>query len=101
MTELPPVRAPRMPVTDTYHGVDVTEEYRWLEDASSEETIAWTKAQQHRTHAYFDRIPWRHTLRARVERLLKGERTTYGGIQAGGSTIFALKTQTPEEAGSA
>jgi prolyl oligopeptidase PreP (S9A serine peptidase family) len=34
MTELPPVRAARIPMTDTYHGVDVTEDYRWLEDAS-------------------------------------------------------------------
>jgi prolyl oligopeptidase PreP (S9A serine peptidase family) len=64
MTELPLVRAARIPRTDTYHGVDVTEDYRWLEDASCEETIAWTKAQQQRTRAYFDGIPWRDALRA-------------------------------------
>jgi hypothetical protein len=29
MTELPPVRTARIPMTDTYHGVDVTEDYRW------------------------------------------------------------------------
>ena len=75
MTELPLVRAPRIPVTDTFHGVDVTEDYRWLEDASSEETIAWTKAQQRRSRAYFGAIPWRDALRARVEQLLKSERT--------------------------
>jgi Prolyl oligopeptidase, N-terminal beta-propeller domain. len=46
MTELPLVRAARIPMTDTYHGVDVSEDYRWLEDASFKETIAWTKAQQ-------------------------------------------------------
>jgi prolyl oligopeptidase len=57
MTELPLVRAARIPMTDTYHGVDVTEDYRWLEDASSKETITWTKAQQQRTRAYFDGIP--------------------------------------------
>jgi prolyl oligopeptidase len=56
MTELPPVRAARIPVTDTYHGVAVTEDYRWLEDASCPETIAWTKAQQQRTRAYFESI---------------------------------------------
>jgi prolyl oligopeptidase len=67
MTELPLVRAARIPMTDTYHGVDVTEDYRWLEDASFKETIAWTKAEQQRTRAYFDGIPWRDALRARVE----------------------------------
>jgi prolyl oligopeptidase len=97
MTELPVVRAPRIPVTDTFHGVDVTEDYRWLEDASSEETIAWTKAQQHRSRTYFGRIPWRDALRARVEQLLKSERTAYKRLLSGGSTCFALKVQTPRQ----
>ena len=97
MTELPLVRAARIPVTDTYHGVDVIEDYRWLEDASSEETVAWTKAQQQRTCAYFDGISWREALRARVEQLLKAERTTYKRLLSGGSTVFALKWQTPRQ----
>jgi prolyl oligopeptidase len=97
MTELPPVPAARIPVTDIYHGVDVTEDYRWLEDATAEETIAWTKAQQQRTRAYFDGIGWRDTLRARVDQLLKAERTTYKRLVAGGSIFFALKVQTPRQ----
>jgi prolyl oligopeptidase len=97
MTELPSVRAPRIPVTDTFHGVDVTEDYRWLEDASSEETIAWTKAQQHRSRTYFGGIPWRDALRARAGQLLKSERTTYKRLLSGGSTFFALKVQTPRQ----
>jgi prolyl oligopeptidase len=97
MTDLPLVQAARIPVTDTYHGVDVTEDYRWLEVASSEETIAWTKAQQQRTRAYFDAIPWRNALRARVDQILKADRTTYRRLRSGGRTIFALKTQTPRQ----
>jgi prolyl oligopeptidase len=97
MTELPLVRAARIPMTDTYHGVDVTEDYRWLEDASSKETIAWTKAQQQRTRTYFGGIPWRDALRARVEQLLKAEGTTYKRLLSGGSTFFALKVQTPRQ----
>ena len=97
MTELPLVRTVRIPRTDTYHGVEVTEDYRWLEDASSEETIAWVKAQQQRTRAYFDEIPWRDALRTRVEQLLKAERTTYKRLLSGGSTFFALKVQTPRQ----
>jgi prolyl oligopeptidase len=97
MTELPLVPAARIPVTDTYHGVDVTENYRWLEDSSSEKAIAWTRAQQQRTRAYFDGIPWREALRARVEQLLKGDRTTYKRLVSGGSTFFALKVQTPRQ----
>ncbi len=97
MTKLPPVRAARIPVTDTYHGVDITEDYRWLEDASAEETIAWTRAQQQRTRAYFDGIGWRDALRSRVERLLKAETTTYKRLVSGGGTFFSLKVQTPRQ----
>src|SRR5918992_761387 len=52
MTNPRAVEAPRIPVTDSYHGVEVTEEYRWLEDASSAETIAWTKAQPPRQRPF-------------------------------------------------
>jgi prolyl oligopeptidase len=97
MVELTPVRAARIPVTDTYHGADVTEDYRWLEDASSVETITWTKAQRQRSGAYFGEVPWRDALRARVEQLLKAETTGYGRLQSGGSTFFALKVQTPRQ----
>ena len=58
------MRAARIPVTDTHHGVGVTDDYRRLEDAPSEETIAWTKAQRQRTRAYFEGIRWRDALRA-------------------------------------
>jgi prolyl oligopeptidase len=97
MTELPTVRAARVPVTDTYHGVGVTEDYRWLENASSAESIAWTKSQQQRTRAYFAGIAWRDALRTRVAQLLRAERTTYGRLVSGGSTFFALKEQAPRQ----
>jgi prolyl oligopeptidase len=97
MAALPEVPAPRAPVTTTYHGVDVTEDYRWLEDASSEETVAWTKAQQARMYAYVEQIPWRGALRRRVEQLLRGEKTSYRRLTSGGSTYFALKEQTPKQ----
>lgn len=97
MTTLPPVDTPRIPVTTRYHGVDVTEEYRWLEDGSAEDTTSWTKAQQQLTGAYYRSVSWRATLRARVESLLRAERTTYRSLRSGGSTYFALKEQTPRQ----
>lgn len=97
MSELPVVRAARTPVTDTYHGIDVSEDYRWLEDGSSEQAIAWTKAQGQRTRAYFDGIPWRDALRTRAEQLLRSERTAYKALLSGGTTFFALKVQTPRQ----
>lgn len=97
MTALPVVPAPQIPVTDSFHGVEVTEDYRWLEDAAAQETMAWTKAQQHRSQTYFGGISWREALRVRVEQLLKSERTAYKQLRSGGSIFFALKVQTPRQ----
>ena len=61
----PPVETPRRPTTTTYHGVDVTEEYRWLEDATSDETRRWTEAQASRTRSHLDALPHRAAVGAR------------------------------------
>jgi prolyl oligopeptidase len=97
MTPLPVVPTPRAPVTTTYHGVDVTEDYRWLEDSSAEETVRWTQAQQSRTRAYLDAVPWRGALRSRVEKLLRDDSTTYLALSGGGDLFFAMKEQKPRQ----
>ena len=91
------IDTPKVPVSRTYHGVTVTEDYRWLEDASADETVAWTRAQQDRSAAYFGEVGWRAALRARVEQLLEFERTAYQQLRPGGGTFFALKVQAPRQ----
>src|SRR3954452_10435489 len=97
MLQLPAIDTPRKPVTDTYHGVGVVDEYRWLEDEGSEATREWTAAQDARTRAYFEALPFRDAIRHRCEEILKVESTSYGGLSLGGSTYFALKTQPPRQ----
>src|SRR3954451_380891 len=95
MIGLPPIDTPRKPVTDTYHGVEVVDEYRWLEDKGSEATREWTAAQDARTRAYLEALPFRDAIRRRFEEILKVESTAYDDLSLGGSTYFALKTQPP------
>src|SRR4051794_27511569 len=95
MSELPRIDTPREPVTDTFHGVEVVDEYRWLEDKGSEATRAWTAAQDARTRAYLEALPFRDAIRQRFEEILKVESTAYDWLSLGGSTYFALKTQPP------
>jgi prolyl oligopeptidase len=96
----------RIPVGTTYHGVTVTEEYRWLEDAESEETTAWTSAQNARTTAFLEGLPAYAAVRRRAEELVKAEsvswgRASYGmefeGPQRAGSAYFVLKREPPRQ----
>ena len=40
-----PPQTERKPVTDTYHGVKVTDDYRWLENFGDPAVMAWANAQ--------------------------------------------------------
>ena len=97
MTELNQIGTRREPVTTTYHGIEVTEDYRWLEDAGSEETQAWTRAQHERTIAYLSALPSYDEIRRRAEEILKAESTSYAGLARGGDTYLALKHQPPKQ----
>jgi prolyl oligopeptidase len=54
---------------DTYHGVQIADPYRWLEDDTSAETAAWVEAQNKVTYAYLDKIPYRKQLNERLNAL--------------------------------
>ena len=55
--------------TDTYHGVKVSDPYRWLEDDRSEEVAGWVKAENEVTFAYLDKIPYRAQVMKRLEQV--------------------------------
>jgi prolyl oligopeptidase len=95
MAELSTVDTMRVPVTTTYHGVEVTEDYRWLEDAGSEETQAWTKAQHERATAYLTALPFYDDVRRRAEEILTGRSTSYAAVTGAGATYFALEDRPP------
>src|SRR3954452_13022310 len=97
MIQLPAIDTPRVPVTDTYHGVAVADDYQWLEDKDSEATKGWTAAQDARTRAYLEALTFRDALRRRFEEILKVDSTSYDALSRGGSTYFALKSQPPRQ----
>ena len=56
----PPTR--RVPVTDDYFGMKVTDNYRWLENMKDSTVVNWFKAQADYTNSYLDKIPGRDSL---------------------------------------
>src|SRR6266540_4565590 len=62
-------QARRDSVVDDYHGVPVPDPYRWLEDPSSADTVAWSEAQSALTRSYLDSFPGRERVIRRVTAL--------------------------------
>lgn len=61
-------------VVDNYHGTEVTDAYRWLEDDNSAETKAWVEAQNLVTFGYLETLPLRVPLKSRLTALYNFER---------------------------
>jgi prolyl oligopeptidase len=66
----------RVDQVDTFHGVDVHDPYRWLEDdvRTSPEVAAWVKAQNAVAREYLDAIPERKEIQDKLTKLWNFER---------------------------
>jgi prolyl oligopeptidase len=92
----PPAAAKR-PVADEYHGVRVTDDYRWLEDGEDSEVRRWSAAQNARTRAYLDDLPSRSAIRERLRRLVGASSASHYALQMRGGTLFAMRHQPPQQ----
>jgi prolyl oligopeptidase len=75
---------------DTYHGVDVADPYRWLEDdvRESDAVQEWVEAQNEVTFAYLASIPERDVIEERLKELWDYER--YGmPVKEGGRYYYS------------
>jgi prolyl oligopeptidase len=75
-------------VVDDYFGTAVPDPYRWLEDDRSAETENWVARQNAFTFSYLDRIPFRRSVRKRMEELFNYERRTAPRHKAGKYYFF-------------
>jgi prolyl oligopeptidase len=84
----------RKPVVDTYHGVSVTDDYRWLEDDNAPDVKAWVVEQNKRTRAYLDSIAQRPEIARRVGELLRAKTVRRFGFEFR-QQLFAMKSAPP------
>src|SRR5260370_37261811 len=94
-----PARAetPKKPVTDTYHGVTVTDDYRWMEKLTDAAVKAWAEAQNKTARAALDQVPMRGMLRDRLQALITAPSTDHSSLKAPGGQLFALNSEPPTE----
>lgn len=87
----PPARVDN--VVDTYHGIEVSDPYRWLEDWDDEEVKAWARAENTFTRSYLEALPEFAAVQARVRELLVDDGSiSYDSLSVNGMTLYALKS---------
>ncbi|MEO1340028.1 MAG: prolyl oligopeptidase family serine peptidase [Cyanobacteria bacterium J06635_13] len=79
----------RVAQSDNYHGLEVKDPYRWLEDPDSEATKQWVQAQNEVTNGYLATIPARDRLKQRLTQLWDYEK--YGIPFRRGDRYFYFK----------
>jgi prolyl oligopeptidase len=90
-TIAPPPPTPRQPVTDEYHGVKVTDDYRWLENWDDPAVKQWSAAQDARTRGYLAQLPAYPAIHARIAQLIGNPSVSYDSLQFSGGLLFALQ----------
>jgi len=88
--------AAKKAVTDTFHGTQVAEEYRWLEDGKDPAVRQWSLKQLEVTRAYLDALPQRPVLKERLAELLNTSPIRYFEFRHTRNGFFALKRQPPK-----
>jgi prolyl oligopeptidase len=87
----------KKPVTDTYHGTAVVDDYRWLENGKDPAVRDWSRAQLRIARAYLDPLPQRAALKARLADLYKTAPHRYFSFTQIDGALFAMKSQPPKE----
>ncbi|MEO9952317.1 prolyl oligopeptidase family serine peptidase [Nonlabens sp.] len=64
----------KVDTVDVYHGTEVADPYRWLEDDRSEETGNWVKDQNKTTQGFLSQITYRDEIKERLTELWNYEK---------------------------
>jgi prolyl oligopeptidase len=90
-----PPEARRSAVVDTYHGVEVADEYRWLENWNDSAVQSWSEAQNTKARQVLDSLPGVDLIRERVTEILEADSVAYAGVVWTGQEYLAKKRQPP------
>ena len=96
-TGAPVPPTPKNPVTDTYFGTAVRDDYRWLEDWSVPAVQAWSRAQNEHARAVLDALPHFPQIQQRLAAIANFRSTSWSGLVRRGDTIFALENAPPKQ----
>src|SRR3954469_11635355 len=80
----------KKPVTNTYHGVAVVDDYQWLENFEDAEVRKWNEEQNKVTRSYFEKLPARAIAAQTLKKLYSATSPDYFDLQWRRGILFAM-----------
>ncbi len=96
--ESPPSYPPaaKHPVAETFHGVTVVDDYRWMENDAAPEVKDWVREENALTRKILDAVPQRPEIARRVGDLLGTRVVSRYDFQYRAGLVFAMKDAPPK-----
>jgi prolyl oligopeptidase len=82
---------PRKPVSDTYFGQIVSDDYRWLEESKDPSVKKWVADQNKFARSYLDKTDFRLSIHARLKELYGKTSAIYSSLTFKGDRLFFIK----------
>jgi prolyl oligopeptidase len=90
-------QTPKRPVTNSFYGTEVVDDYRWLENFNDPEVKRWNEAENKVSRAYLDRLPARKAVAERLTELYSAISPNYSGLVYRQGILFAMKFKPPQQ----
>ena len=94
--EKPPI-AKGIPVTDSYHGIKVTDDYQWLENWNDPAVREWSDEQNAHARSVLDDLPNVGAIRDRVTEIMSAKTVEYYSLSRRPGGLFAMKREPPKQ----
>jgi len=88
---------PKRPVTETLQGVQITDDYRWLESNTDPAVKTWSDGQNRYARSFLDALPLRPVIYDELKKAYGQAASSYGDLIYRKGRLFAQKRQPPKE----
>jgi len=97
MAELNYPKTKKIKHIDNYHGTEVPDDYRWLENYENKKVKEWVAKQEKLTHSITDKLPQRKKINERLNELLRYDEETIPWEVLKSKRIFFHKRKKTDE----
>jgi prolyl oligopeptidase len=92
-----PPETTKRPVSSIHHGLEVIDNYQWLEDNNDPKVQEWDNVQNEYTRWQLDKMANREAIADRLQILYTESSPDYSYFHYQGDKLFAIKKQPPKE----